>query len=746
MTIPRIYTFRFAVFIMGFTSIAWQIIIIRELLVVFHGVELTIGIIFGCWLLLEAAGCTFVRKTAERTKRPVVSFISLQLALGFFAVLGVVFLRSFTFLFDIPMGQVLGYHYVLFISILVLAPVTVIKGAMFPFACKNMHELSHTEYASGKVYIIEAAGAFAAGLLFVFYLIYRLDHIFLVSLLLIINFFAVFLYLLTQERFSIVRGAVTLCIAGIVASFILSVPDKIHEKSSNLLWYEGTLLATGNSEYSNIAALESEGQYTFFVNGVPFASVPEPVYLIEEKAHFPMLFHENPKQTLVMGGGVGGLIHEILKHPVKEVHYTEQDPLIIEFFHRFSTPLTERELTHPGVTVHSIEGIRYLRKTDRTFDAVIVNLPMPATLQINRYFTRDFFELVESRLNPGGVFSLSLPGSETFLVDELIDLNRLLYVTLNEVFQDVRIIIGEENTFIASNQESLTDAGVEALIERLHEREIDAGLMDEGYIRYKMDPLRFGQLKEDIVGETDAEINSNIHPRGVFRSMLLHSLTVAPAFVNILNIVDTIPAGLYASVIIILVIIIFIIQKKTRGTAHISNAIATTGFASMLMYILLILYFQIYYGYVYHYIGLLTALFMGGTALGAYFAMRYIHTSLLQIELYITATIGLFLLVSISGLFPPAIIQAFIFLCMVIMGLCTGLEYPVAVRMVGRDTRTVSIQPGKLYALDLFGAFIGAVVTAVILLPTLGIHTTLVLVLLLKAGSTLLVFYGKRSR
>ncbi len=740
MPIPNIYTLRFSVFIMGFTSIAWQIIIIRELLVVFQGIELTIGIILGNWLLLEAAGCMFVRKIAEQTKRPLIHFTSLQLALGVCAVLGIVFLRSFTFLFNIPMGLLLGYHYVLLISFLVLAPVTLIKGAMFPFACKNMNELLPFEYPSGKVYIIEAAGAFTAGLLFVFYLIYRLDHIFLVSVLLLLNFIAVFVHLYAQQRFSVKRGIVLICIAGMVVSFSISLPKTLHEHSAKLLWYEGTLLEASNSEYSNIAALESEGQYTFFVNGVPFASVPEPVHLIEEQAHFPMLFHKNPHHTLIVGGGVGGLINEVIKHPVKEVHYAEQDPLIIEYFHRYTTPLTQREISHQSVNIHHMEGIRYLRKTPKTFDVIIVNLPIPSTLQINRYFTQEFFKLVDSRLNSGGIFSLSLPGSETFLVTELIDLNRLLYITLSEVFKEVHIIIGEENTFIASNEKSIKELDPGDLIQRLTERDVHAGLIDSGYIQYKMDPLRFGRLKDDIISGNNREINTHIHPRGVFRSMLLHSLTVAPALVDILNYMDSIQVNIYAGVIVVLAAALIIIQKKRRRSLFISNAIATTGFAGMLMYILLILYFQIYYGYVYHYIGLLTAHFMGGTAVGAHIATRRPNTSLLNIELSITGIIGLFLLISLSDLFPPAIVQAFIFICMTSMGLCTGLAYPVAVRMVSSESKTVSLQPGKLYALDLFGAFIGAVVTAVILLPSLGIHATLCLVLLLKTGSALLVF------
>lgn len=742
MNAPRatIYTLRFAIFIMGFTSIAWQILILRELLVVFQGIELTFGIIFALWLLLEAAGCTVARKRAETTKNPVLTYSILHAAIGICAVSGIVFLRYFKFLFDIPMGQALGYHYVILISFLVLAPVTLIKGAMFPFACRNMDEISHPANPSVKVYIVEAAGAFTAGLLFVLYLIYRLDHIFLAWMLLLVNFIAVLLYLYSLQSLSVLRTILFVCTGSFIVLYAMSFPKTLHERSSEKLWYEGNLLETRNSEYANIAGLESEGQFTFFVNGVPFASVPEPVLLVEEQAHFPLLFHTEPEHVLVISGGAGGVIDAIMKHPAEELHYAEQDPLLIDFFRRYPTPLTERELLHPSVTVHLTEGMRFLRTTDQAFDVILVNLPPPSTLLINRYYTKEFFELARSRLNRGGIVSVSLPGSETFLVDELVFLNRLIYTTLHKVFKDIRIIIGEKNIFIASEEGMIADANEALLAQRLRERNIIAGLIDEHYIRYKMDPLRFGSFIKEITEDAGQEINTHIFPRGIFRSTMLHTLTVTPALVGIMYGIDSLPAGIYAVIIVVGFLVLIIIRPARRSPIVIGNAIATTGFASMLMYILLLLYFQIFYGYVYHYIGLLTAFFMGGTAIGAYLASRHSSLSLFNIDASIVGVIGLFLLASISEMLPLPAMQVLIFICMIAMGLLTGMAYPVAVRMIQQTRKSVSNQPGKLYALDLFGAFLGAFLTALILLPSLGIHTTLLLVVSLKVSSTILLY------
>ncbi len=50
----------------------------------------------------------------------------------------------------------------------------------------------------------------------------------------------------------------------------------------------------------------------------------------KEVAHFPLLAHPDPREVLLIGGGVAGDVRETLKHPVSSVTYVELDPLLIE--------------------------------------------------------------------------------------------------------------------------------------------------------------------------------------------------------------------------------------------------------------------------------------------------------------------------------------------------------------------------------------------------------------------------------
>lgn len=734
----------FAVFIMGFTSLAWQMIIVRELLVVFHGNEFTIGIILANWLLLESMGCYFARRRAERSHNFVASFAYKQFAIGFLALLSILAVRSFRYLLGIPVGEVLGLHYVALISLIVLAPSSLVKGAMFPYASRNFNHVSGTTESAGNVYLIEAIGAFIAGVLFVFYLIYRFDHISIVLILIVANTVSVVIYLQSLGVLRKFKMLVTLVIGVVLISGSLSFHTVLHTISSHLLWYEFRLIDTRNSVYSNITVIEEEEQITFFQNGVPFVTVPNPMMFVEEKSHIPLLLHASPKNVLLIGGGAGGLISEVTKHPIRRVKYVEHDPMIIETLMKYGTPITADELSHEKVSVEVIEGRRYLSTTTETYDCIIVSFPPPATLQLNRFFTVQFFELAKSRLAEGGIFVISLPGSETFLVAELQRLNSMVFRSLSAVFQNVRVIVGEHNIYIASDDRGIT-AGATVPVQRLLERKIEGGLMTDFYLQYKFDDVRFGSLRDAIKDDDLSALNLDMFPRAVFKSLLLHTLAVSPFLVEILSFVDAIPMIAYVTIILSTVVILVLYQVRRVSLTYVDAVITSTGFSSMTTYVLLIFSFQIYFGYVYHYIGILTGVFMLGTAFGAFVGLRQPRMRLVCVEFAILAMIGMLYTYTLAEFPYYTLNHVFIFGMMILCGILTGVQFPVAVREYDRQSHTISLNPGKLYAYDLFGAFIGALVSAVILIPTVGITHTVMILLLLKAGSTLLTIIGVKK-
>lgn len=284
----------------------------------------------------------------------------------------------------------------------------------------------------------------------------------------------------------------------------------------------------------------------------------------------------------------------------------------IETFRRFPTGLTEYELNHPQVASRLVEGRRWLRETGARYDLILVNLPIPATLQLNRYYTLEFFRLAQQRLKPGGILAINLPGSETVLTPELKALNQTLHATLRGVFAQVRIVAGDQNLFVASTDPAIASVGPDQLVERLHARSIAADLISAPYLRYRTDPRRIASFERDIAASGHQPPNRDMHPRGVTQALAYLNSVVSPFMVGFLAAIEHVRLVHWLAAIAAATLLALHVQHGRRPRLFLGYAIATTGFASMLLYLLLIFSLQIHYGHVYHYIGLLTALFMLG--------------------------------------------------------------------------------------------------------------------------------------
>ena len=734
-----------ALLVMGATATAAQILIIRELLVVFYGSELAIGIILANWLLLEAGGSFWARKPAAISKIHVSVFAILQVCIGLGCLLSILFIRSFKYIFLLSTGEILGLEHMFIISLLALAPVAILDGALFPFGCKGLSQISRYQKAAGRVYLYQALGSFAAALFFVFFLIAWFNTLELASLLFFINCCSAYLYLSATGQAGWIKKSVAFITLLIFGMLLLGGNTRLHEFSSRLLWYEHDLQTTKNSVYANIAVISNDDQFTFFSNGIPYATTPQPSALIEEKAHLPMLFHSLPEKVLVIGGGVGGILKEILKHPVKRIDYIEQDPLIISSFKQFPTPLTEYELQHDKVVIYQVEGRLFLRRSQEKYDLIMANFPVPSTLLLNRYYTIEFFRQVREHLSPGGLLSITLPGSETFLSKELRALNRTIYISLKEVFPNVRILVGNEYIYIGSIQAEIINTNPEVLAARLQARNISGGLISDWYLNYKLDPERVDLLASNIQEDGLQKLNKDQEPRAVIESMVFLSMITSPLFAYFLAESGNIPLPACFAFIAAVLLAMIVYQLRSKKRPYIMTAIFSTGFSGMFMNIMLILAFQIYYGNVYHYIGLLISLFMLGLAGGAHLAMRMDKPLLSPVETAIviyTFLVYVFFAAEPEGLyFTPIMIYIFSF----VSGVLTGAEYPLAVSRSNQSEKDMSIISGQLYAIDLIGAFGGAILTAVFLLPVLGIRNGLLLLIMLKGGSLAMTYIGEKN-
>lgn len=755
-----LYYFIFALLIIGLGGIVAQTILLREMLILFSGNEFSIGVIIGSWVVWEAIGAFIGGKWNGRIKEDTGMFLSLIILSSISFPLSIYLTRIFKILTGIPPEMGVGIIPILYSSFFILLPTGFLHGFLFTFSCSLHNQITGEGSSSiGKVYFYEMLGTIIGGILVNFLFI---PHFNSFQIAIGVALLSAITCLFLIPSFHTTRGRLALILTFIilVSSFTLLAGkgvERIHLLSIKEQWQGKNVISYENSFYQNIVVIQNENQYTFFSDGIPIITTPVPdIAFVEEFAHFPLLSHQSPETILVLSGGAGGLINEILKYPtVKRIDYVEIDALLLKTIKKFSTPITQKELDDPRVNLHYLDGRIFIKETPVKYDVVLLGLPSPHTLQTNRFFTQEFFNSVKNILRDKGILAITLTGSLAYYSKELKNLNACILHTLGKVFAYRFVIPGDLNLFMVSDSEEISHISPALLHDRLNTHKIKTNLITLPHLKYRLDEKRLDWFFESLK-DTGPSFNKDFSPKGLFYNIAYRNLLFSPSLKTVFNWAKKINL----SSIIIFIIIIFgallLLQRKYKKIS-IPFAIATTGFSAMIFELILLLSFQIFYGYVFYEIGLLITTFMGGMAIGSLIItscfghIRRELTLFKRIEIAITVfSFSLFLLFYyldvISSSKTISIHILFLFL-LFISGLLTGIEFPIANRIYLRQSGVLNPNNGDsigktvglLYSVDLFGGWIGGVIGGLILLPILGILAGCIMLAALKLSSLLLL-------
>ena len=331
-------TFILTILVVGLSGLVAQVLLLRELLVSFYGNELTIGIILANWVLLEALGVFLIGRIIDRIKNkinpvrnrlPKATVLSnngsisngvnvliwLQLIFSFMLPISIYLCRTFKYILGIPYGEAAGLFTIFLSSFFIILPLSFCHGSLFSVSTK-LYSIYFKDLNSsiGKVYAWETIGTLFGGIILTYLLLPYLDSFEIAFSISFINL-AISLVLLKDFPKAKLKYIV---LASIILITYLSLSgnlSKVQRISLNKQWQGRKLLDYRNSIYGNIAVTKEKEQYTFFYNGIPIITTPYPdKQFVQDFGHLPLLFHQAPKDILIVSTGAGGLINEILKH------------------------------------------------------------------------------------------------------------------------------------------------------------------------------------------------------------------------------------------------------------------------------------------------------------------------------------------------------------------------------------------------------------------------------------------------
>jgi spermidine synthase len=191
------------------------------------------------------------------------------------------------------------------------------------------------------------------------------------------------------------------------------------------------------SQYQDIEIIETEGYGRCLLLDGEVQSFEADEHVYHESLVHPGLFlHSCPRRVLVIGGGEGATLREVLRHgSVEQAVMVELDPQMIVAADAHLPTFHAGAFDDPRVRLHFADGRQFVEGTAERFDAAIIDVTNPLSGGLSyRLFTAEFYAAVRDRLQPGGLVVVQSDAVGLHGLDSFATIHR----TLAEVFSRVR--------------------------------------------------------------------------------------------------------------------------------------------------------------------------------------------------------------------------------------------------------------------------------------------------------------------
>jgi spermidine synthase len=692
--------FKIFAILLGFSSAVAQLLVMRELVIAFYGNELAYTFALASWLIGIALGAWIGNAWMKRQG----GVPALLLLCGFLFPLTIVAIRLSRNMLGLPTGQISDLFPVAGLSILVLLPLTVSLGALFSALIRQ---------SDGKginVYLLETLGFAFGGLLFSLIFIRVAWPL---EMALGLTFMCLAGYVFSVKNWT---GWLALVVAAwILGAFTVGYLSRADQVSRGWQWRGYSLIASEDSPYGSLALLKRGREESLFENGQHVFTTNDRM-TAEDAAHFALLTHSAPSRVLLIGGGPSGVVNEILKHPGVMLDYVELDPAAVRMAARL--PFAKVAwLRDSRVRVFNDDARRFIRRDPvPRYDVVIINLGDAVTLFSNRFFTQDFFREAARVMRKNGILSLGVSSAENYVSEEGRAYLRSVHSTLRQVFPEVAVVPGERYVFLAGPGPQKLVASPGILIEHRRQRKVDATFVSESYLPFRLEPGRMLEAEKILAHE--GMVNSDRRPAGFLRALVFWSTHFEPFFARIVGGFERFGSILWLAPVLLCLGIV--VSRKTSAVAA-GSLVFTAGFVQMALQVIVILLFQSYYGYVYSVLGLVTAGFMFGAFGGAWVVKRFwpaAHGQKLALGVQLTAALYPLVFLLWRGVLPDVGATALAMTLSCGAGWIGGMQFALGNRLAkGRAT-------AKLYALDVIGAALAAIIVGIFLVPLWGVDRT----------------------
>jgi spermidine synthase len=581
-------------------------------------------------------------------------------------------------------GESPGFLAGMIYTLIVLLPCTFITGFTFIRLLTLAGESG--SLTSGKAFSVETSGGVLSGIVVSASGVGILNNyqVFLITLLA----FTVYLVITSTitRRLKILS---TILLATGMLLIVIFNPDIIFRQ---MLMPGIKVGQTTDTPYGNITEGSYGGEKNLYYDHRLFRWQNDEAER-EENIHYAMLQHHNPQDVLLISGDIRSNLPEVVKYKIRSVTFVERDPVLAI---KYGSAKGEADSL---LKTESTDALRFIRKTSDRFDVIIVNLPPPSTLMLNRFYTTEFFLAARNRMKPGGVFMCSPGAGSNYFNAESATLYSSVFNSMSSVFRHVVPVVGNKLYYIASD-DSLSTAFISAVATRgISNSYVNENFLSDDLIKIKSD---------EVLSVIDRETRQNtlLFPVACFHFQN-YRMTMERQ--------QRIPS-------LLLIIIVFLVPLFTVRRSNMimyGSAAALAGFEIIILLIL-----QSSAGNMYQYTGIILAGFMAGLALGSGIDKPFLKpvgiiagSSVLVLFYIFTALIS-DNLINMNSLLPETVV---ILILSVTPSFLTGRIFRLMTEKAGPGSASA------IYSADMAGAALGFIAVSGIAVPMLGIKLTLFL-------------------
>jgi spermidine synthase len=439
-------------FLSGFAALLFEVIWTRHIALIYGSSMQSFAIVLASFLAGLGIGSAVASKYVDRIKHKIVLFAFIELLIGLIGMCLVVVFpaleRWFLYLY-FHTSSYNAFIALLFAVcfIIVLIP-TIFMGATLPVISAVYASDKKAGGDVGKLYSVNSFGsifgAFMAG--FVIIPATGLAYASIFAGIIYIGIAIGFLYYFADEMpRRQTKNVMTLMTVMIVVGFILLLsfyqPNYLYKG----VYYHGTrqsnenvifesnieqttqLVFNANSAYGQVSVFRKwDGTNAWLKNnGKTDASLGD-MLTQGLLSHIPLLLHEKPVTVLQIGMGGAFSVSSSLKY--KEVEWVdaiEIDPLVVQACRTALAEFNDHALEDIRTNVIVADGRNYLFSTNSTYDVIVSEPPNIWVSGVSNLFTAEFYSIVKSHLNEGGLFSQWFPYYEMNEEDYKIALKTL---------------------------------------------------------------------------------------------------------------------------------------------------------------------------------------------------------------------------------------------------------------------------------------------------------------------------------